>query len=508
MKIVIVEDAAPIREGMRKIIQKLDASYEVAGMACDGIEGLKMIEKICPDLVIMDIQMPDMDGLTMLLEVRRLKINCRVIVITAYSDFNYAKQAIELGIENYLLKPIRIPELKKALHQVEESLLREVRQEDIYTLKYIFHGSLSGHLEMDEQLRRIVWEKYGFRPEDQMGIFLIWLGDKYMEYRDALARLLENLDVNSSDFHSYLIEIEEHQMFAVIIYHMEENKDTRIYLRKSVIPMLAANLGHHAVFGWGYSRGLGGLKDTMRQVTESLDWNLALGEDALICAEEISAVKTEPLKYPLELEQRLKHAIAHKDEDEYKQCFKLFGSVCKETLHHPKEIKEACLRYCITVMNTAKEYGSFQEAFSAQDLFKSVAESVTWDEIASVLRYIFKQLALESENAQGETSMLIQKAQSLMQEYYNQGITLEETARKLHVTDEYLSALFKRETGKTFTETIRAYRIDKIKKLLLESDLKLNQIAVMTGYSDPKYMSKVFKDEVGILPAEYRKMNI
>ena len=102
---------------------------------------------------------------------------------------------------------------------------------------------------------------------------------------------------------------------------------------------------------------------------------------------------------------------------------------------------------------------------------------------------------------------LAQRAGQLMQEYYNQGITLEEIARKLCVSEEYLSAQFKKETGKTFTETIRGYRIEKVKELLLQTTLKLNQIADLAGYTDPKYMSKVFKDEVGVTPAEYRKLN-
>ena len=93
----------------------------------------------------------------------------------------------------------------------------------------------------------------------------------------------------------------------------------------------------------------------------------------------------------------------------------------------------------------------------------------------------------------------------MIRKYYNQGITLEETARKLFVSEEYLSAQFKKQTGNTFTETVRKYRIEKVKELLVETHLKMNQIAELSGYSDPKYMSRVFKEEVGMLPTEYRK---
>ena len=104
-------------------------------------------------------------------------------------------------------------------------------------------------------------------------------------------------------------------------------------------------------------------------------------------------------------------------------------------------------------------------------------------------------------------SEMVQKAKELIQNYYSQGITLEETARKLFVSEEYLSTQFKKETGASFTETVRKYRIEKVKRLLLDTTLKLNQIAELAGYSDPKYMSRVFKEEVGMLPGEFRKLS-
>ena len=179
MNIVVVEDAKPIREGLANILHRIDSTYQVAGNAADGVEGLKLIREIKPDLVIMDIQMPDMDGLTMLEKVREEKIDCKVIVLTAYSDFNYAKKAIELGIENYLLKPIKIAELKKALHQVEESLDKERFQEQIYSLEYVFKSSLTGALAEDDILEEILRDKYGFNAADPVEMLLVWLDGIY-----------------------------------------------------------------------------------------------------------------------------------------------------------------------------------------------------------------------------------------------------------------------------------------------------------------------------------------
>lgn len=102
----------------------------MVGTASDGVEGLRVIGETRPDLVILDIQMPEMDGLTMLSEIRKQGMGCKAVVLTAYSDFSYAKQAIELGIENYLLKPLKIPELTKTLEIVQESIEMEQGQEN------------------------------------------------------------------------------------------------------------------------------------------------------------------------------------------------------------------------------------------------------------------------------------------------------------------------------------------------------------------------------------------
>lgn len=166
MRIVIVEDEAPIREGLGKILKKINSGYELAGSAADGIAGLKLVEQELPDLLIMDIRMPDMDGLTMLRKLRNENVDCKVIVLTAYSDFNYAKQAIELGIEYYLLKPIKIPELKHALKQVEDSLAEQRQMDQSMTLDHIFRSGIMGQLETDVQMDHILYEKYGFHWTD------------------------------------------------------------------------------------------------------------------------------------------------------------------------------------------------------------------------------------------------------------------------------------------------------------------------------------------------------
>ena len=106
MRILIVEDEIRISEGIEKLLHKIDSEYEIAGIAADGLEGLQMCRQLNPDLIITDVQMPEMDGLKMLEAVYAEGFAAKAIVISAYSEFEYARGAMKLGVTEYLLKPV------------------------------------------------------------------------------------------------------------------------------------------------------------------------------------------------------------------------------------------------------------------------------------------------------------------------------------------------------------------------------------------------------------------
>lgn len=505
MRIVIVEDEAPIREGLGKILKKINPGYELAGAAVDGIAGLKLVEQELPDLLIMDIRMPDMDGLTMLRKLRNENVDCKVIVLTAYSDFDYAKQAIELGIEYYLLKPIKIQELKHALKQVEDSLAEQRQIDQVMNLDHIFRSGIMDQLEINGQMDQLIYEKYGFYSADPLFLFVIRLGNAYEEYLGMLAELLKDIGNHSSYFSCHVIENESRQAVTVVVYHTREEKRAELYFAKSVVPMLMANLGDKGIYGWIKSDGILGIGEAYRQIWIQMEWNLSGMEKGMICKENTDGILTYPYKYPMDIETQVKNALMRHDKKEFERCLREFVRISRAELYHPMEIKEGCIRFTWAVLNTAKEFAGTGEELSVQKILQMVMDAVSWEEIMEALWQVFEQMIPQDSQDGPPVGIMVQRTQNMIQEYYNQGISLEMIARKLNVSEEYLSSQFKKETGSSFTETLRRYKIDKVKKLLLESGLKLNQIAVMAGYTDPKYMSKVFKEEVGMLPAEYRK---
>ena len=128
MKILIVEDEIRIREGLRKLLNKIDPEYVVVGEAQDGEEGLSMSRSLRPDLIITDVQMPKMDGLEMLRSIAEEGIQAKAIVLSAYSEFEYARGAMKLGVTEYLLKPISLNDLSRAIETIRQQIAEDKRK--------------------------------------------------------------------------------------------------------------------------------------------------------------------------------------------------------------------------------------------------------------------------------------------------------------------------------------------------------------------------------------------
>ena len=154
MRILIVEDEIRISEGIEKLLHKIDSEYEIAGIAADGLEGLQMCRQLNPDLIITDVQMPEMDGLKMLEAVYAEGFAAKAIVISAYSEFEYARGAMKLGVTEYLLKPVNLSEFTNALENIKRQIMEDNRKkpDKVGTLDQIMRELIGGRLLVDEEM--------------------------------------------------------------------------------------------------------------------------------------------------------------------------------------------------------------------------------------------------------------------------------------------------------------------------------------------------------------------
>lgn len=166
MRIVVVEDEIRIREGISRLLKKLNEEYEIVGAAENGQEGLALIRELKPDVVITDIRMPVMDGLEMLDRLYQENAGTKAIVLSAYSEFEYARKAMQSGVTEYLLKPISFGEFSRALTNIRHQLEKEQDEhlEGVGTLEQAIGGLIWGGMKPDPQLKSIwkrssVWQR-------------------------------------------------------------------------------------------------------------------------------------------------------------------------------------------------------------------------------------------------------------------------------------------------------------------------------------------------------------
>ncbi len=513
MRIVVVEDNELYRDELLQCLEQEESDIEIMGSASNGVEGLALVEKLvrenaAPDVIFTDIRMPEMDGFEMIEVLQRRQISCKIVVTSSCPEFLYAKRAMELGAVDFLVKPLKAYEVRNVLGRLRRELESEKKWKHILNLEYIFLNAMAGKVKDDQQVEELVKEGYGIAPDERIGVLGIGMGSNYEKYKDQVKQILKELEIfdQKQDFCAYAMEMYGRRSFVVLFYHMGNEPETYQYLEQTIVPMICNTVHGRVICTWAVSDGFGNMHKAVRELDHAAEWNLILEKGTLICKEKIQEIPLHPYKYPVNLEKEAKEALLNKDLKRFKEIFSRYRAYCRELPCTPQEAKEGCIHIALVLIQMAAEAGALQAQRKGQAFLQGISRANGWTDVEERVDEFFEYLTSKDES-RNDISLLVQKALENIREYYDQGITLEEIAEKLHVTEEYLSTQFRKETGRTFTETIRRYRIEHVKELLTATNWKLTKIAEMVGYTDPKYMSRVFKEETGMLPLEYRKKN-
>lgn len=526
MRIVIADSKKADREALENVIQSIDGKcpYEVVGTAADGKEGFKMIEHLHPDLLIVDIQLSGMNGLSLIRRIRDEQIPCKVIVLTADTDFKRAQKAIQLDVDDYQLKPARKKKIQKALLHIETKLKEEQALKEAFSQESIFMGCLNGQITSGESLHTATREKFGFSTLDPGALFVVWLGSGYTQQREYVQKFLENAGI-AKDFSVCVLPVDAWHLLVTIVYRKNPTVAESVIcgqevvtgnsyfqeeyeiFRDRIVPDLCGNVKGEIICMWEESAHMEDFLCEMRKLRRIREWNLLFDRGDLIRSRDIALIKVAPFKYPAELEKQVKKAVLASNGEEIKKCFYRLYDILRRKPYCPREIKECMIRFNMAVLGIYKTAHEVQSELNIQNSMQRIAEAMSWGQIREAMEEFFHNIELDTfSNGEDEKfSPLVRKAMEMVRKYYDHGVTLDEIAEYLFVSEEYLSTQFKKETGSGFTETVRRMRIERIKGLLSNTKLKINQIAELTGYNDPKYMSRVFKEEVGMLPTEFRK---
>ncbi len=507
MRVVVVEDEIRIREGIEGLLEMMGEDYEFAGSAENGKTGLELIQKEQPDIVITDIRMPDMSGLEMLQEIRAQGNSVKTIVLSAYSEFEYARQAMRLGVTEYLLKPVSVDEFSKAMDAMKTKIEKErsIQPEALGTLEQIMSAVLYGQLELDKSLEEYLAGQYGIQPDQTIAEVCIYLGSQYKDKVNRMQREWENLLKTKDDLRFCMVQADYEQTLMIAIYQFgnihELERKIQFWLLQEADSLEVGSVG------WVEAKGLKSLKIAFDTLYQYMDWNLTLGREVLIAYPKILQVQTSVCVYPIELENRLKAELCLGNMEQVKKTAqKFFQFFSSGKLYTPKDIKECYVRFIWAVINITKEIDLLDYVnLNQQEILDKIMGAMLFQELEGTVERLLEQICLEEEQEDGTAHLTVRRMKSMIHEFYQSGITLDEIALKLNVTPEYLSMQFHKEVGETYSSYMKNYRVSKAKELLVGTQMKQYEIARQVGYADSKYFGKVFRECTGYSPAEYRK---
>lgn len=509
MRAVIVEDEVLIREGLCKLMNKMFPEIVIDGMAGNGKDGLACVEEKKPDLVITDIKMPVMDGLEMLTRIQELGIFPKVIVLTAYSEFAYAQRAVKLGVCDYIIKPVVVPDFVQTIQKIQNLYEQEQKRtpEAMGSLENIVSGILHGVSSPDKQIEDFLEKKYGIGKDAPLLELFLYLGDCPEKERER--KRMEMCQVFGEKGLKYsLIDMEYDKGMLALLYGYSSRQEVERWYQNRIL--LQKRDSREKLFNYGILevKGVKGIREGYQQLLPYMDWNIVLGDDILISYPKIADVQTEICIYPVELENKMKVAICAGENGKVRETVEKFRAYfANGKVYSPKEVKESYVRFQWSFFNIGKEVGCIDyKSIDQKGLLNRIMGAKTGYELQGTLEELLSYM----DSPSGETevvSLAVKKAQSMIHEFYADGITLNEIADRLNLSQEYLGTQFHKELGENFSSYIRNYRLGKAKELLIGTQLKQYEIAGKVGYTDAKYFARVFKECIGMSPAEYRKSN-
>lgn len=506
MRIVIVEDEIKIREGIAKMIES-QTEHVVQGKAVNGEEGVEMVLRFKPDLVITDVRMPKMDGLEMVKILYERKVPLHVVILSGYSEFEYAQKAIRYGVDEYLLKPLDIADIRNMLEKVEKKI--QMEQMTGGTPGMHLRNLIIGKEEDIEKNCSILKEVCGFPAEGEYLLFAGYLGSAETSYRDELEHAIEELKQKYHEWKIHYLYLENAQK-GYLLGCSEINKEKAQALEKSVYNRLILKYqGRPERAVWTRKR-FGRpeqIQGAAKELNELLLYTLVLEPDGWLDEGQVLKYCPQPFAAPISIYNQIQNAICQDNMRKLKKSMEDFLIYMEEGHFEIGEIQKAFIKNYYLIADTIQEIDRVRyQHFKSKNLLRNIESAVTWHELKGAYLDVFQAAAGTQAKREDISNYVIKRAINYIRENYQKGITQEEVASVLEITPEYLSTLFNREMGINFSVFLKQFRISHAKRMLKGTDKKVYEIAESVGYSDPKYFQRVFKEEVGVSPGEYRQM--
>ena len=542
LKIFLAEDEVVVRETIKRMIPWEELGFELVGEAADGEMALPLLIRQQPDLLITDIKMPFMDGLTLARLAKKEIPGLKVVILSGYDDFNYAKQAIGIGVEDYLLKPItknalieRLSEIRsryeheKTQKEYYEKFQREMQAYEKNSSRDFFEALVGGSMDMMEVYKRA--EKLGLDIVAEAYNVLIFTmncdedfsgqRDEYSSWEAESLELLENFFAGHSSamlFRSNIFSygvllkgqretIEENTRACVdeirkILSRQDGRREWFLAVGQSVDRLSQIQKSYHTAsraFSQRYLYDENILYYDEMETMEHPGGQAETEDNAYLQKVDVNALN------PAILQKFLSNGLQEETENFVKDYFYAIGQEPMESLVFRNYV---ILNVRFSYISFIKGLGCETNEMESADTEEVLAES--GKNMESAITYAKKMISqaieIRDQNSGNKNRSILKTAVDFIDSHYmEEDISLNTVANVANVSANHFSALFSQNMGQTFIEYLTTLRMNKAKELLRCTGMRSSEIAGEIGYKDAHYFSYLFKKTQGMTPSDYRK---
>lgn len=528
-KVAIIDDDRQVLKGMKQVIPWEEIGAELVGESLNGERGLELIREKKPDIVITDIYMPVMNGMKMIETLRKESFEGKILIHSGYSDFEVARQALRLQVEDYLSKPVSrntITEvLQRAIASIENENHSKIEQEklrdqlDEYEpyvrkeqLKTVVTGTASNWNEMTLFCKK---------EEDQSHIVLgieilrttrmsdVRTPDRLL-FRFAIKNIIKEILQAEKRSYDY---VELHGYHAALILHFEKNAvysehiDLIRALARKIIECVQVYLNITIRIGIGrFTENWSNLSDSLEEAFQPLGPDVRVFQSTGVfeyaSTECSSSAQMHTAAKPIKFYQQLIEDIKTTQGKNAEKIIEKYMATLKGSTVPPQFSLLGAQFWAIFSFALVDEDIRLNDIFQDHTIENELSKIYTYDQYEAWLQGIIRQLCDQQCQESFKHKMAIDFIKQYIRDNYAKDITIADLADKVFISRNYLSQVFKNATGETINNYIISVKMEEAKRLIMERKYKIYEVANKVGYNNIPYFSTTFRKYFGITPAE------
>lgn len=534
IKIFLVEDEVVMRNGIKNNIPWEKEGLLFAGEASDGELAYPLIKKVQPDILITDIRMPFMDGLELSELVKKEFPKIKIIILSGYNEFDYAKQAIHIGVTDYLLKPITASKLLEAVKKVAEVIERE-REEENMMERYRLEMAENTVLDRQRLFKDLVTSRISFKEAlergEQLGMELsasfyqlmlfklipsgpssAW-SDRVLSCQEAIEERMEGRQ------HILVFDRGEEGWAFILTGESEQEVERRTRDCAAGLGDLVRTYKDIQFFGsiGGCVNRLGDLQQSYGQAGRAFASRFFSEMNQVVSYSEMEqvysaageAIDIHSVDGSKVNRRTLEHFLKQGTVEEAASFVEEYFQNIGEKNYHSFMFRQYIIMDCYLCARTfLEELGMDMKSLPREvtDMEGTLKESHSMETLKERLVSLFKEtMSLRDGQTASKYSQVLEEAMAFIRENYaKEEISLNTVASRVNISPSYFSSIFSQEMGVTFVEYLTSVRMERAKELLMCSNMKTSEIGYEVGYKDSHYFGYLFKKTVGCTPKEYR----